>query len=84
MQVARQESVAVEPRGELASRIMAMPANTNPRGDIFGGWIMALMDSACAMTARTHAEGNVATISVSNIASYARWRWVTRCAATPM
>jgi acyl-CoA thioesterase YciA len=67
MQVARQESVAVEPRGELASRIMAMPANTNPRGDIFGGWIMALMDSAGAMTARTHAEGNVATISVSNI-----------------
>ena len=67
MKVARQESVAVEPRGELASRVMAMPANTNPRGDIFGGWIMALMDSAGAMTARTHANGNVATVSVSNI-----------------
>ena len=67
MQVRLRESTSVEPRGELASRIMAMPANTNPRGDIFGGWIMALMDSAGAMTARRHARGNVATISVSNI-----------------
>jgi acyl-CoA thioesterase YciA len=67
MKVARQESMVIEPKGELASRVMAMPANTNPRGDIFGGWIMALMDSAGAMTARTHANGNVATVSVSNI-----------------
>lgn len=44
-----------------------MPANTNPRGDMFGGWIMALMDSAAAMTAVAHAKGNVATVSVSNI-----------------
>jgi hypothetical protein len=35
-----------EPRGELASRTLAMPADTNPTGDIFGGWIMALMDGA--------------------------------------
>jgi acyl-CoA thioesterase YciA len=35
-----------QPQGALASRTLAMPANTNPRGDIFGGWIMALMDTA--------------------------------------
>jgi acyl-CoA thioesterase YciA len=60
-------AAAVEPRGELASRTLAMPANTNPRGDMFGGWIMALMDSAGAMTAVARARGNVATVSVSNI-----------------
>ncbi|HYZ41387.1 MAG TPA: acyl-CoA thioesterase, partial [Stellaceae bacterium] len=31
------------PRGELALRTIAMPADTNPAGDIFGGWIMSLM-----------------------------------------
>ncbi len=58
---------AVEPRGELASRVMAMPANTNPMGDIFGGWIMSLMDAAGKMTAASRALGRVVTVSVSNI-----------------
>jgi len=56
-----------QPRGELASRTLAMPADTNPRGDMFGGWIMSLMDAAGAMTANAHASGPVATVSVSNI-----------------
>ena len=34
------------PRGALAARMLAMPAHANPSGDIFGGWIMALMDEA--------------------------------------
>src|SRR4051812_27455612 len=54
-------------RGELASRTLAMPADCNPRGDIFGGWIMALMDSAGKMSATPHAGGRVVTVSVSNI-----------------
>jgi len=57
-----------EPRGELASRTLAMPADTNPTGDIFGGWIMALMDGAALMTATSRAEGRVVTVAVSNIA----------------
>jgi acyl-CoA thioesterase YciA len=56
------------PRGELAARTLAMPADTNPSGDIFGGWIMSLMDAAGAITATRHAEGRVVTASVSNIA----------------
>ncbi|MGA7863017.1 MAG: hotdog domain-containing protein, partial [Stellaceae bacterium] len=44
-----------------------MPADCNPRGDIFGGWIMALMDSAGKMSATPHAGGRVVTVSVSNI-----------------
>jgi acyl-CoA thioesterase YciA len=56
------------PRGELAARTLAMPADTNPGGDIFGGWIMSLMDSAGAITATRRAEGRVVTASVGNIA----------------
>ncbi len=55
------------PRGELASRTLAMPADTNPRGDVFGGWIMSLMDVAGKMSATRYAHGRVATVAVSNI-----------------
>jgi acyl-CoA thioesterase YciA len=57
----------VRPRGELAARTLAMPADINPSGDIFGGWIMSLMDSAGAITATRLAEGRVVTAAVSNI-----------------
>ena len=68
MQNARQLSdTSVEPRGQLASRTLAMPADTNPLGDMFGGWIMALMDAAAFMTATGHAKGPVMTVAVSNI-----------------
>ena len=33
-----------QPRGELTIRTLAMPANTNPAGDIFGGWVLSQMD----------------------------------------
>lgn len=56
------------PRGELASRVWAMPADTNPAGTVFGGWIMALMDSAGAMEGMKHTRGKVATVAVTNIA----------------
>ena len=56
-----------EPRGELAARTLAMPADTNPDGDIFGGWIMSLMDAAASITATRHAEGRVVTAAVGKI-----------------
>jgi acyl-CoA thioesterase YciA len=55
------------PRGELASRHLAMPAHTNPAGDVFGGWIMASMDAAAGMTATTLAGGRTVTVAVSNM-----------------
>jgi len=58
---------AGEPRGELASRTLAMPADTNPTGDIFGGWLMALMDAAALMTATRHGKGRMVTVAVSKI-----------------
>src|ERR1700759_4037826 len=55
------------PRGELSLRTVAMPADTNPNGDIFGGWIMSLMDLAAGVAAGTRARGRVATAAVSNL-----------------
>ena len=57
-----------QPRGELAARVLAMPANTNPMGTIFGGWLMSFMDSAGGMTATNVARGPVVTAAVSNMA----------------
>jgi acyl-CoA thioesterase YciA len=56
-----------QPRGELSLRTVAMPADTNPAGDIFGGWIMSLMDLAAGISAGTRAKGRVATAAVSNL-----------------
>jgi len=56
-----------EPKGELSLRTVAMPADTNPAGDIFGGWIMSLMDLAAGVAAGTLAKGRVATAAVSNL-----------------
>jgi acyl-CoA hydrolase len=50
-----------EPKGELALRTLAMPADTNPAGDIFGGWLMGQMDIAGGMVAGMRARGRVAT-----------------------
>lgn len=64
----RASNSRAEPRGELASRVMAMPADTNPRGDMFGGWIMSMMDSSGKMAAAALADGLVVTVAVSKIA----------------
>jgi acyl-CoA thioesterase YciA len=56
-----------QPRGELASRVLAMPTDTNPKGDIFGGWIMSLMDMAGKMSATTVANCRVVTVAVDRI-----------------
>ncbi|MDA0306798.1 MAG: acyl-CoA thioester hydrolase YciA [Proteobacteria bacterium] len=53
-----------EPRGELAIRTLAMPADANPNGDIFGGWVMSQMDIAGGITAYARAHGRVATVAV--------------------
>ncbi len=52
------------PEGEPAIRTIAMPADTNPAGDIFGGWLMAQMDLAAGNVAARRARGRCATIAV--------------------
>ena len=53
-----------EPRGDLATRTLAMPADANPSGDIFGGWVLSQMDIAGGITAGARAAGRVATVAV--------------------
>jgi acyl-CoA thioesterase YciA len=48
-------------------RTIAMPADTNPEGDIFGGWLMAQMDLAGASLAFDLAKGRCVTVAVSEI-----------------
>lgn len=45
-------------------RIVAMPADANPAGDIFGGWLMSLMDLAAGSAATRRAKGRCSTIAV--------------------
>ncbi len=52
------------PDREPSTRLLAMPADTNASGDIFGGWIMAQVDIAGAVAAYRRAQGRVATVAV--------------------
>ena len=56
-----------EPQGSLTIRTLAMPADTNPAGDIFGGWVMSQMDIAGAIAAVERAQGRVVTIAVDSM-----------------
>lgn len=56
------------PQGELTSRTQAMPRDANAAGDIFGGWVMAQMDSACGIRAAERARGRVVTAAVREMA----------------
>lgn len=61
------ERISAEPQGALALRTVAMPADTNPAGDIFGGWLMGLMDLAAGTTAASLAKGRIVTAAVSDL-----------------
>ncbi|HTW26513.1 MAG TPA: acyl-CoA thioesterase [Acetobacteraceae bacterium] len=49
-------------------RTIAMPADTNPSGDIFGGWLMGQMDLGGANAAARRARGRCATVAVDGMA----------------
>lgn len=55
------------PYGELALQTLAMPADTNANGDIFGGWLVSQMDLAAAIAARKIARGRVATVAINGM-----------------
>ena len=62
---------SVRPEGFLAIRARAMPADTNPAGHIFGGWLMSQMDLAGAIHAGVRAQGPVATVAVDGFKFHA-------------
>ncbi len=55
------------PDGDLAIQTIAMPANTNPRGDIFAGWLVSQMDLAAAVAALKISRGRVATVAIDSM-----------------
>lgn len=55
------------PKGQLLLRTLAMPADTNANGDIFGGWIMSQLDLAGGILAKEISSGRIVTVSVSSI-----------------
>lgn len=57
----------ITPRGPLVLRTLAMPRDTNPRGDIFGGWILSQMDVAGGLMAAEVARGRTVTVSVNDV-----------------
>jgi acyl-CoA thioesterase YciA len=54
------------PGAEPVLRVMPMPSDVNPSGDVFGGWVMAQVDIAGAVPAMRLARGRVATVAVNS------------------
>lgn len=58
----------VSPQGQLVIQIVAMPADTNMNGDIFGGWLVSHMDMGAAIAARRRASSRVVTVAIDSLA----------------
>jgi len=54
------------PKRDVVLRLVPLPADLNPNGDVFGGWVMAQVDVAGAIPAMRRARGRVATVSVNS------------------
>ncbi len=61
------EELDPTPIGELVLRVMAMPKDANPTGDISGGWLVTQMDSAAAILAGRIAKGRIATMAIGEM-----------------
>jgi acyl-CoA thioesterase YciA len=61
------QTINTAPNGTLALQTITMPADTNPFGDVFGGWVMGQMDIAGAIHANDVALGRVTTVAVGSM-----------------
>jgi len=59
------ENLPTEPKGQLVIRTLAMPADTNPGGDIFGGWLLCQMDLGGGIAAKEVVRSRVTTIAIT-------------------
>jgi len=82
-----------KPKGELVIRTIAMPADTNPNGDIFGGWIMSQMDLGSGIIAAKTAKARVVTVAMEGMSflepvcvgdTVACYAWVEKIGRTSM
>lgn len=55
------------PKGDLAIRTLAMPADTNPNGDIFGGWVISTMDLAGLVILKRYTHHRIVTASIQSM-----------------
>ena len=55
------------PKGTITIQTIAMPAHTNPMGDIFGGWLVSQMDLAAGVLAKQIAGGRVVTVAIHSM-----------------
>ncbi|HUR56351.1 MAG TPA: acyl-CoA thioester hydrolase YciA [Opitutaceae bacterium] len=63
----RDASAPTVPTGEVVIRTIAMPADANANGDIFGGWLMSQMDLGGAILARGTAHSRVTTVAIDGM-----------------
>lgn len=62
------KSPPAAPTGEVVIRTLAMPADTNAKGDIFGGWLLSQMDLGGAVLAQGTARSRVVTVAIDSMA----------------
>ena len=55
------------PRGEITIQTLAMPADTNANGDIFGGWLVSQMDLAAGVLAKKISKGRAVTVAINSM-----------------
>ena len=63
----RTTTIDGKPSGRLTVQVLAMPADTNANGDIFGGWVVSQMDIASGITARDTSQGRAATVAIDSM-----------------
>jgi acyl-CoA thioesterase YciA len=59
------DTQALPPQSEPTLRAIAMPADANPHGDIFGGWLLSQMDLAGGTVATRRAKGRTVTVAIT-------------------
>jgi acyl-CoA thioesterase YciA len=64
---AKTSDAETSPASEPALRAIAMPADTNTHGDIFGGWLLCQMDLAGSTVATRRARGRVVTVAITSM-----------------
>ena len=55
------------PKGQLVIQIVAMPADTNANGDIFGGWLVSHLDMGAGIAGRRRAQSRVVTVAIDSL-----------------
>jgi len=81
------------PKGELVIQTIAMPKDTNPNGDIFGGWLMSQMDLGSGILASKVSKARVVTVAMEGMSflhpvrvgdTVACYAWVEKIGRTSM